>query len=480
LKYISTRHGSQGQPAPLGFEDIMLAGLARDGGLYLPAEWPQFSKAEIAAMKGLGYTELAFRIMRPFVGDTFDEATFRRLIGEAYASFETPDVAPVKPLGDSGLHLMELFHGPTLAFKDVALQLLGRMLDQTLTVRGQHATIVGATSGDTGSAAIEAVRDRKTIDIFMLFPKGRVSEVQRRQMTTVLAPNVHNIAVQGTFDDCQDLAKACFNDLVFRDRHALTAVNSINFARVMAQIVYYFWAALKLGAPERPVAFTVPSGNFGNVYAGYVAKQMGLPISHFVIGTNSNDILARFFESGTMTTTEVVPTYSPSMDIQISSNFERLLFDLYDRNGATLADAMTAFRSTGTLKVGANALAGVRELFDAGRVDEPGTLAAIADCRKRFGETIEPHTAVGYVVAQQHRRDPRVPMVVLATAHPAKFPDAVEKAVGVRPPLPARLGDLMDRAERVDGLRNDVEALKELIDDRRAMAAAPARPKVRT
>ena len=480
MKYISTRHGSQGQPSPLGFEDIMLAGLARDGGLYLPAEWPQFGKAEIAAMKGLGYTELAFRIMRPFVGDTFDEATFRRLIGEAYASFETPEVAPVKPLGTSGLHLMELFHGPTLAFKDVALQLLGRMLDQTLTVRGQHATIVGATSGDTGSAAIEAVRDRKTIDIFMLFPKGRVSEVQRRQMTTVSAPNVHNIAVQGTFDDCQDLAKACFNDLAFRDRHALTAVNSINFARVMAQIVYYFWAALKLGGPDRPVAFTVPSGNFGNVYAGYAARQMGLPISHFVIGTNSNDILARFLEGGTMTTSEVVPTYSPSMDIQISSNFERLLFDLYDRNGATLADAMTAFRSTGTLKVGANALAGVRQLFDAGRLDDAGTLAAIADCARRFGETIDPHTAVGYAVAQQHRRDPAIPMVVLATAHPAKFPDAVEKATGVRPPLPARLGDLMDRAERVDGLRNDVEALKTLIDDRRAMAAAPARPKVRT
>ena len=459
----------------------MLAGLARDGGLYLPAEWPQFSKAEIARLKGLPYVELAFRIMRPFVGDTFDEATFRRLIGEAYASFETPDVAPVKALGDSGLHLMELFHGPTLAFKDVALQLLGRMLDHTLTRRSQHATIVGATSGDTGSAAIEAVRDRKTIDIFMLFPKGRVSEVQRRQMTTVSAPNVHNIAVQGTFDDCQDLAKACFNDLAFRDRHALTAVNSINFARVMAQIVYYFWAALKLGAPERPVAFTVPSGNFGNVYAGYAAKQMGLPISHFVVGTNSNDILARFFESGTMTMTEVVPTFSPSMDIQISSNFERLLFDLYDRNGKTLADAMTAFRTTGTLKVGANALAGVRELFDAGRVDEPGTLAAIADCRRRFGETIDPHTAIGYAVAQQNRRDPAIPMVVLATAHPAKFPDAVEKATGVRPPLPARLGDLLDRAERVDGLRNDIDELKAMIEDRRAMAATPAtRSKVRT
>jgi threonine synthase len=481
LRYISTRHGSQGTPAPLGFEDIMLAGLARDGGLYLPAEWPQFSTAEIAALKGLSYTELAFRIMRPFVDGAFDEATFRRLIAEAYASFETPEVAPLKPLGDSGLHLLELFHGPTLAFKDVALQLLGRMLDQTLTARSQHATIVGATSGDTGSAAIEAVRDRKTIDIFMLFPKGRVSEVQRRQMTTVSAPNVHNIAVQGTFDDCQDLAKACFNDLAFRDRHALTAVNSINFARVMAQIVYYFWAALKLGAPERPVAFTVPSGNFGNVYAGYAAKQMGLPISHFVVGTNSNDILARFFESGSMTMTEVVPTFSPSMDIQISSNFERLLFDLYDRNGVTLADAMTAFRSTGTLKVGANALAGVRALFDAGRVDEPGTLAAIADCRRRFGETIDPHTAVGYAVAQQHRRDPAVPMVVLATAHPAKFPDAVEKAIGMRPPLPARLGDLMDRAERVDGLRNDIDELKAMIDERRAMATASGtRSKVRT
>lgn len=480
MHFISTRHGSQGEPAPLGFEDIMLAGLARDGGLYLPAEWPKFSTAEIASLKGLDYNELAFRIMRPFVGDTFDEATFRRLIGEAYASFETPEVAPLKALGDSGLHLMELFHGPTLAFKDVALQLLGRMLDHTLTRRSQHATIVGATSGDTGSAAIEAVRDRKTIDIFMLFPKGRVSEVQRRQMTTVSAPNVHNIAVQGTFDDCQDLAKACFNDLAFRDRHALTAVNSINFARVMAQIVYYFWAALKLGAPERPVAFTVPSGNFGNVYAGYAAKRMGLPISHFVIGTNSNDILARFFDGGVMTMTDVVPTYSPSMDIQISSNFERLLFDLYDRNGKTLADAMTTFRTTGTLKVGANALAGVRALFDAGRVDEPGTLAAIADCHSRFGETIDPHTAIGYAVAQQHRRDPAIPMVVLATAHPAKFPDAVEKATGVRPPLPARLGDLLDRAERVDGLPNDIEALKAMIDERRAMAATSAtRSKVR-
>ena len=478
MNYISTRNGSQGSPSPLGFEGVMLAGLARDGGLYLPAEWPHFSTAEIAAFKGKPYGEVAFRVMQPFVGAAFDEQTFRRLIAEAYASFDAPDVAPVKPLGDSGLHLLELFHGPTLAFKDVALQLLGLMLDHTLLQRRQHATIVGATSGDTGSAAIEAVRDRKSIDIFMLYPHGRVSEVQRRQMTTVLSPNVHNVAISGTFDDCQDLAKACFNDLAFRDRHALTAVNSINFARVMAQIVYYFWAALKLGAPERPVAFTVPTGNFGNVYAGYAAKQMGLPIHHFVVGSNTNDILPRFFETGAMTMSGVVPTYSPSMDIQISSNFERLLFDLYGRDGRALADAMATFRSTGTLKVGDNALGGVRELFDAGRLDDEGTLAAIADCRKRFGETLDPHSAVGYAVAQQHRRDPSVPMVVLATAHPAKFPDAVQKATGERPRLPARLADLLDRTERVDGLPNDIEALKELIEDR--MGTTPQRARARS
>ncbi|HYC64063.1 MAG TPA: threonine synthase [Reyranellaceae bacterium] len=476
MKYISTRHGSQGTPEPVGFEDIMLAGLARDGGLYLPQEWPRFSAAEIAAMRGQPYAEVAFRVMRPFVGDAFDEPTFRRLIAEAYASFETsPDVTPMKALSNSGLYLQELFHGPTLAFKDVALQLLGRMLDAKLIERQRRAVIVGATSGDTGSAAIEAVRDRKAIEIFMLFPRGRVSEVQRRQMTTVTAPNVHSIAVQGTFDDCQDLAKACFNDLAFRDRHSLTAVNSINFARVMAQIVYYFYAALRLGAPERPVAFTVPSGNFGNVYAGYGAACMGLPVSHFVVATNSNDILARFFDSGTMTMTDVVPTYSPSMDIQISSNFERLLFDLYGRSGPALAQAMEAFRRTGTLTVSTEAHAAVRKLFDAGRLDEEGTLAAIADCRAKYGETLDPHSAVGYAVAQRHRRDERVPMVVLATAHPSKFPDAVAKAIGERPALPPRLASLMDRAERVDGLRNDARALKDMIDDRMAAVRQPPR-----
>jgi threonine synthase len=295
-----------------------------------------------------------------------------------------------------------------------------------------------------------------------------------------MAPNVHNIAVAGTFDDCQDLAKACFNDLAFRDRHALTAVNSINFARVMAQIVYYFWAALRLGAPERPIAFAVPTGNFGNVYAGYAAERMGLPLHHFVVASNSNDILARFFDSGTMSMADVVPTLSPSMDIQISSNFERLLFDLYDRNGKALADAMAEFRRTGHLEVGGNAHAGIRALFDSGRLDDEGTLAAIADCRRRFGETLDPHTAVGYAVAQQHRRDAKVPMVVLATAHPAKFPDAVERATGERPRLPPRLADLLDRAERLEGLPNDVGTLKALIDERMTLArpAAPLRAKV--
>ncbi len=473
MRYISTRHGSQGSPEPLGFEDVMLAGLARDGGLYLPMEWPRFSTAEIAAMRGQPYTEIAYRVMRPFVGEAFDEATFRLLIAQAYSAFETPEVTPLKALSNSGLYLLELFHGPTLAFKDVALQLLGRMLDAKLTERQRHAVIVGATSGDTGSAAIEAVRKARTLDIFMLFPRGRVSEVQRRQMTTITSPNVHNIAVQGTFDDCQDLAKACFNDLEFRDRHQLTAVNSINFARVMAQIVYYFVAALRLGAPEKPVAFTVPSGNFGNVYAGYAAACMGLPISHFVVAANSNDILARFLETGSMTMTGVTPTLSPSMDIQVSSNFERLLFDLYGRSGPVLAKAMEDFRATGTLSVSPEALTAVSALFEAGRLDDEGTVAAIADCRRKYGETIDPHTAVGYAVAQQHRRDPAIPMVVLATAHPAKFPDAVARATGERPALPDRLGDLMDRVERVDGLRNDAAALKAMIDERMAAARQP-------
>ena len=379
------------------------------------------------------------------------------------------------------MHLLELFHGPTLAFKDVALQLLGRMLDHTLRARGQRATIVGATSGDTGSAAIEAVRDRKTIDIFMLYPRGRVSEVQRRQMTTVLAPNVHNIAVAGTFDDCQDLAKACFNDLAFRDRHALTAVNSINFARVMAQIVYYFWAALKLGAPRAAGRLHRADRQFRQRLCGLRRPAHG-PADRSLRGGDQHQrhpgaLLRDGRHDDDGRGADLQPQHGhPDLE-QLRAPAVRPLRP----QRPALAEAMTEFRRTGTLKVGANALADVRALFDAGRLDEEGTLAAIADCRRRFGETIDPHTAVGYAVAQQHRRDAKVPMVVLATAHPAKFPDAVAKATGERPRLPDRLGDLMDRAERVDGLPNDIAALKGLIDERMALAhEAPARAKVRT
>ena len=481
IRYISTRGGSQNMAERLTFEEVMLSGLARDGGLYLPESWPAYSPEDLESFKTLPYADLAARIIAPFVGNAFSPEDLLRLSRAAYATFDHPDVVPIKQLPVDNLHLMELFHGPTLAFKDVALQLLGRMLEEILTRSGKRARIVGATSGDTGSAAIEAVRGSRRVDIFMLHPQGRTSEVQRRQMTTVLSPNVHNVAIAGTFDDCQDLAKACFNDLAFRDHHRLTAVNSINWARVMAQIVYYTAAAVRLGSAQRPVSFCVPTGNFGNIYAAYAAKQMGAPIGRLIIATNTNDILARFIESGAQTMAQVEATLSPSMDIQVSSNFERLLFDLFDRDGRALAKAMASFRASGTMRASSAQLLRARGLFDAGRLDDAGTLAAMSDCLKRFGETIDPHTAVGYVVAGQHRRDPAVPMVVLATAHPAKFPDAVEKATGVRPPLPARLGDLMDRAERVDGLRNDIDELKAMIDDRRAMAAAPAtRSKVRT
>jgi len=465
LRYISTRHGSRTPLERLTFEQVMLAGLTRDGGLYVPEHWPALSPAEIAGLRGLPYAELATRIMAPFVGDTFDTTTFGRLVREAYAAFDDADVVRLKALPVDGLHLLELFHGPTLAFKDVALQLLGRMLDTLLTRSGRRARIVGATSGDTGSAAIEAVRDRAAIDIFMLHPQGRVSEVQRRQMTTVVAPNVHNIAVEGTFDDCQDLAKACFNDLAFRDRHHLTAVNSINFARVMAQIVYYFHAALQLGAPERAVSFCVPTGNFGNIYAGYAARAMGLPIDRLLIASNSNDILTRFIESGEQQMTGVMPTLSPSMDIQVSSNFERYLFDLFDRDGKALAAAMEHFRATGAMAVSAAQLARARATFDAGRLDDRGTVDAIADARRETGETLDPHTAVGYAVARRHRGDPAVPMVVLATAHPAKFPDAVRQATGATPAMPARLAGLAARPERYETLPNDIRALKRLLDD---------------
>ncbi|MGE0151224.1 MAG: threonine synthase [Reyranellaceae bacterium] len=455
MRYLSTR----GSAPTLAFDDVLLAGLARDGGLYVPEAWPLLSAATIAGLAGKSYPQVVAEVTFPFVEGAIARADYERLVGEAYAGFDHAAVAPLKQL-DGNTWLMELFHGPTLSFKDYALQLLGRLLDHVLRKRGQRVTIVGATSGDTGSAAIEAVKGRSAIDIFMLHPKGRVSEVQRRQMTSVLAPNVFNIAVEGNFDDCQDLVKAMFNDLAFRDEMQLTAVNSINFARIMAQIAYYFWAAAALGAPHRAVRFAVPTGNFGNVYSGYAARAMGLPVAGLQIGSNRNDILTRFFESGAMKIEGVEPSLSPSMDIQVSSNFERLLFDLYDRRGPAVAETMAAFRDKGVYAVGGNAMASARKLFSAYRLSDPQTLAMIAEVRQRTGEIVDPHSAIGIAGPWRHPAGGGEPTIVLATAHPAKFPDAVEQAIGLRPALPAALAELMRREERCAALANDAAALK--------------------
>ncbi len=458
MSYLSTR----GQGPVLAFDDVLLAGLARDGGLYLPQQWPQFSKDEMRAMAGLSYAEVATRVMRPFLDGTISDADFAAIVHDAYAGFGHPAVAPIKQL-DRNDWLVELFHGPTLAFKDYALQLLGRLFDHVLGKRGERVMIVGATSGDTGSAAIEACRDRDAVDIVILHPHGRVSKVQRRQMTTVLSPNVHNVAVEGTFDDCQDLVKALFNDQAFRDEMNLSAVNSINWARIMAQIAYYFASATALGAPDRAVSFTVPTGNFGNVYAGFAAKMMGLPISQLIVGSNRNDILTRFFESGTMSLGEVVPTISPSMDIQVSSNFERLLFDLHGRDGAGMAAMMADFRTSGRLSVDPARWREACALFDGFRLDDDATRATIRDVYRRTGELLDPHSAIGVAAGRAKRRDPVVPLIALATAHPAKFPDAVEQASGVRPGLPERLSGLFQREERCHVLPNDAAAVKQFV-----------------
>jgi len=461
LQYISTR----GEAPRLGFEDALLTGLARDGGLYLPETWPTFSDSDMMAMSGLSYAELAHRVMLPFVEDDIPSDEFAALINDAYAGFDHAAIAPLRQL-DSGQWLMELFHGPTLAFKDFALQLLGRLLDRTLNNRGSRATIVGATSGDTGSAAIEACRDREAIDIFILHPEGRVSEVQRRQMTTVMSANVHNIAIQGTFDDCQAMVKAMFNDLEFRDEMHLSAVNSINWARVMAQIVYYFHAGIALGAPGRPVTFSVPTGNFGDVFAGYCARQMGLPINQLIVATNRNDILARFFHTGEYRKGDVYPTMSPSMDIQVSSNFERLLFDIEGRDGARIRALMSALDQSGGFGVEADRLAEATKLFDGLSIDEEQTLQTIAAVHRETGEALDPHSAIAVAGSRIARRDRNAPVISLATAHPAKFPDAVEKAISVRPELPSRLADLLQREEKYDVLPNDLTAVKARVRER--------------
>ena len=461
MHYISTR----GTAPVLEFEQAMLSGLARDGGLYVPEAVPTMQMDDIAALAGLPYEEIAYRVMRPFVGESFTDAEFRACIERAYSGFGHAARAPLVQLGP-GHFLLELFHGPTLAFKDFAMQLIGQLFQTALARTGKRVTIVGATSGDTGSAAIEAFRGLENVDVFILYPHGRVSEVQRRQMTTPVEANVHALAVDGDFDDCQAALKAMFNDFEFRDRVALAGVNSINWARVLAQVVYYFSSAVELGAPGRAVSFTVPTGNFGDIYAGSIARRMGLPIEKLVIATNQNDILHRTFVSGRHEKEGVTPSISPSMDIQVSSNFERALFDAYGRDGGAVAQLMAELSENGGFGISQGAMEGLREIYGSGRVSEEETRDTIRTMLESTGEILCPHSAVGVRVAEAHLAPP-IPMITLATAHPAKFPDAVEAATGLRPPLPNRMADLYDRSERLTRVANDLAAIEALIEERR-------------
>ncbi len=459
MQYESTR----GSAPVLGFSDALLAGLARDGGLYLPQSWPQISANDVSAFATMPYSEVAKAVLWPYVGGEIDRADFDTMIDQSYATFRHDAVTPLVQAGPSH-YILELFHGPTLAFKDVAMQLLARLMDHVLSARGERATIVGATSGDTGGAAIEAFRGRANTDIFILFPKGKVSPVQQRQMTTTKDANVHAVAVEGNFDDCQALVKAMFNDFRFRDRTRLSGVNSINWGRIMAQIVYYFFAASRLGAPHKAVSFTVPTGNFGDIFAGYAAKRMGLAVERLVIATNRNDILARTIASGRYEVTGVSATTSPSMDIEVSSNFERLLFEAADKNAESVLSMMGSLTQSGAFALPEGVLARIRAEFDAGAADELQTAATIAHVLQKSGYLADPHTAVGLHVAQQLQGN--APMVTLATAHPAKFPDAVFAASGIRPQLPVWCGDLMDRTERFETVSNDLTAMQAFIEAR--------------
>jgi threonine synthase len=456
MMYISTR----GAAPKVDFKGALMAGLASDGGLYVPKTIPQFSPSHIASLAGLSYADLALEIMMPFVGASFTRADMKRMIDTAYANFRHSAIAPLTQLSANHF-VLELFHGPTLAFKDFALQLVGQLLEAAMKDSGKRAVVLGATSGDTGSAAMAGCMDRDGLDIVILYPHGRTSEVQRRQMTTLGAKNIHALAVEGTFDDCQDMVKTLFADAAFRTDTQLLAVNSINFARVLAQIVYYFYAALRLGAPAAQLNFTVPTGNFGDIYAGYLARAMGLPIAKLVIASNQNNILARCVASGEYRMNGVVPTHSPSMDIDISSNFERLLFDLFDRDGPALADAMTAFRATKSLTLTPAQHADLCRVFAAGTVDDAGTLATIRYTYAASGYLLDPHTAVG--VATTQGLNLKGITVTLATAHPAKFPDAVKAATGLIPPLPAHLADLYEKTEHFTPMGRDLGALKAYI-----------------
>ncbi|MEH3093578.1 MAG: threonine synthase [Agrobacterium cavarae] len=457
MKYVSTR----GSAPSLGFSDALLAGLARDGGLYVPSEWPTMKKKEIRALRGKTYQEVAFEVLYRFTGGEIPEKDFRSMIDEAYATFRHPAVAPLVQTGPNSF-ILELFHGTTLAFKDVAMQLLARLMDYTLAERGQRATIVGATSGDTGGAAIDAFAGRDRTDIFILFPHGKVSPVQQRQMTSSTASNVHALAINGNFDDCQNLVKDMFNDTKFRDSVKLSGVNSINWARIMAQVVYYFTAAISLGAPDRKVSFTVPTGNFGDIFAGYVAKQMGLPIDKLVIATNDNDILARTLKTGRYEMRGVQATTSPSMDIQISSNFERLLFEAYDREPNEIKRSMDGLKQSGAFQISEAAMKTIKRDFRAGRATEKQVAATIRDTLSETGYLLDPHTATAVYVAKNYEKT-NSPMVVLSTAHPAKFPDAVKSACAIDPALPVWLADLMNREERFDVLEAELDAVETFI-----------------
>lgn len=461
MRYVSTR----GEAPVLGFSDAVLAGLARDGGLYLPEAWPQFGAAEIRAMRGLSYPELAIRILTPFLGGEISGDKFAALVREAYATFRHDAVCPLVQLAP-GRFVLELFHGPTLAFKDVAMQLLARLMDHVLAEQGRRATVVGATSGDTGGAAIDAFGGRDRTDIFILFPNGRVSPVQQRQMTGSTQANVYALAIEGNFDDCQGLVKDMFNDHAFRNAMSLSGVNSINWARIMAQIVYFFSSALSLGAPDRPVSFTVPTGNFGDIFAGYAAKRMGLPVERLVIATNDNDILARTLATGEYRMNGVVATTSPSMDIQVSSNFERLMFEAGGRDAAAVRRLMNGLKQSGAFSLDEAPLARIRAEFDAGRSTMAETAATIRATLERTGYLLDPHTATAVRVAQDCAGSPGVPMIVLATAHPAKFPAAVEDACGVRPSLPPWLKGLMDREERFTVLPSDIKMVEDYVSRR--------------
>lgn len=458
MRYVSTR----GDAPVLDFADVLLQGLARDGGLYLPETWPQFDAKTIAGFAGKPYQDVAFEVIRPFTGGTVKDADLKRMIDEAYASFRHPAVTPLVQIAPDRF-VLELFHGPTLAFKDVAMQLLGRLMDHVLTERNQRATIVGATSGDTGGAAIEAFRGRERTDVFILFPEGRVSDVQRRQMTTPTEANVHALAVEGNFDDCQAIVKGMFNHFDFRDRVGLSGVNSINWARILAQIVYYFVAGVAVGAPHRPVSFTVPTGNFGDIFAGYAAMRMGLPVDKLVIATNRNDILVRTLETGRYEMRGVSATISPSMDIQISSNFERLLAEVHGRDGAAVKAMMGSLSQSGSFTIADGPLAEMRKLFAAGRCDEDQTSATIARTHAQTGYLLDPHTAIGVHVAEEMGRS-EAPMIVLGTAHPAKFPAAVKAASGVYPALPEQLEPMMAAPERKSVLPADLGAIERHVE----------------